>query len=66
METINVEGLPQPIVHSLEAVVETVRQQLREPKEPRQHVALLTKRGTVLGSVTREEIYDDVGRLPPG
>jgi hypothetical protein len=63
MQTINVEGLPQPIVRSLEAVVETVRQQLRGPREPRQHVALLTKSGTVLGSLTREEIYGDVGRL---
>jgi hypothetical protein len=65
MQTINVEGLPEPIVRSLEAVVETVRQQLREPEKPREHIQLLTKKGTVRGSLTREEIYEDAGGFPP-
>ena len=59
METINVEGLPEPVVRAVEAMVQTLREQLAkgEKKEP---VDLPLWRGTVIGSLTRDEIYDDV------
>ena len=66
MKTINVEGLPEPIVRSLAAVAETVRDQLRDVERPRDRVRLSVKKGKVLGPLTREEIYKDVGRTSFG
>jgi hypothetical protein len=59
METINVEGLPEPVVRAVEAMVQTLREQLvkGEKKEP---VEFPLWRGTVIGSLRREAIYDDV------
>jgi hypothetical protein len=59
METINVEGLPEPVARALEAVVQALREQLTkdQKKEPSE---LPLWPGTVIGSLTREEIYDDV------
>jgi hypothetical protein len=59
METINVEGLPEPVVRAVEAMVQTLREQLvkGEKKEP---VELPTWRGAVIGSLRRKDIYDDV------
>jgi hypothetical protein len=59
MDTINVDGLPEPVVRAVEAMVQTLREQLAkgEKKEP---VELPLWRGTVIGSLTRDEIYDDV------
>ena len=62
MKTINVEGLPEPVVRSLAAVAETVRDQLRNLERPRDRVRLSVKKGRVLGPLTREEIYKDAGR----
>ncbi len=61
MKTINVEGLPDPIVRSLEVVVQTLREQLRAADKPRRHVKLSVRKGKVVGPLTREEIYNDVG-----
>jgi hypothetical protein len=38
------------------------------PKErptPGRHTRLRVRRGTVIGKLTREEIYEDIGRLGP-
>jgi hypothetical protein len=63
MKTINVEGLPEPLANALEAVVQAIREQVRPQgrAEPRPKVKLLTKPGKVIGSLTRREIYEDVG-----
>jgi hypothetical protein len=59
METINVEGLPEPVARALAAMVQALREQLAKDQktEPRE---LPVWPGTVIGSLTREEIYDDV------
>jgi hypothetical protein len=59
MKTINVEALPEPVARALEAMVQALREQLAkdQKKAPRK---LPVWSGTVIGSLTREEIYDDV------
>jgi hypothetical protein len=59
--TIDVAGLPAPVVIALEAVVATLRQEL-QPRSPRdrQPVKLPSWPGTVVGELTREEIYGDL------
>ncbi len=59
MEHINVEGLPEPVARAAQAVVQALREQLakEQKKEPAE---LPVWPGTVIGSLTREEIYDDV------
>lgn len=60
MKAIDVEGLPEPIAQALQSVVETLRAQLREINgERREPVVLRTRPGTVLGRLTRKEIYED-------
>jgi hypothetical protein len=67
METINVKGLPEPVVRALAAVVDALRSQAPsegvkksiEKGETRRELPVLP--GTVYGSLTRKEIYEDVG-----
>ena len=66
MTTISLEGLPDPVVRSLEALVETVRREMRAAQVQRHRVELPRWPGKVIGSLTREEIYEDAGRLSPG
>ena len=60
MKAINVEGLPEPVAKTLEAMVQALQQQLRGRVEPRPLVELPRWPGKVLGRLTREEIYADV------
>ena len=62
MKTINVEGLPEPIARSLEVMVQAVREEISNAVKPRDRVKLSMKKGNVIGPLTREEIYRDVGR----
>jgi len=62
VKTINVEGLPEPIARSLEVMVQAVREEISNAEKPRDRVKLSIKKGDVLGPLTREEIYRDVGR----
>lgn len=61
METINVKDLPAAVAHAIEAMVATIRNQIppfqQKPKEP---VRLPVWPGTVRGSLSRKEIYEDV------
>jgi hypothetical protein len=59
MENINVEGLPEPVARAIEAMIQALREQLAkdQKKEP---ADLPVWPGTVIGSLTREEIYDDI------
>ncbi len=61
MKTINVDGLPDPVIRSLEAVVHTLRVEIRGTEKARRRVKLPVWPGKVIGSLTREEIYKDVG-----
>ncbi|MBN1396270.1 MAG: hypothetical protein JW959_14700 [Pirellulales bacterium] len=60
MKTINVEGLPEPVVRSLEVVVKAVREQVHTPVNPRPPVDLPIWPGKVIGDLTRRELYEDV------
>jgi len=62
VKTINVEGLPEPIARSLEVMVQAVREEISNAVKPRDRVKLSMKKGNVIGPLTREEIYRDVGR----
>jgi hypothetical protein len=59
MESINVEGLPEPVARAIQTMVQALREQLAQEqrKEPAE---LSVWPGTVIGALTREEIYDDV------
>jgi hypothetical protein len=59
MEHINVEGLPEPVARAVQAMVQALREQLAkdQKKEPGK---VPVWPGTVIGSLTREEIYDDI------
>jgi hypothetical protein len=62
METINVDGLPKPIIRALEIVAEMARKLTgkKSPAPQCDRVKLGVRKGTVYGTLTREEIYDDV------
>jgi hypothetical protein len=62
MKTINVEGLPQPIIRGLEIVADLARKLTGQtsPAPQRERVTLGVRKGTVYGTLTREDIYDDV------
>ena len=62
MKTIDVEGLPERVAQALQAIVQTLREELRAEQtraDGRPKVRLRTWPGTVRGPLTREEIYDD-------
>jgi hypothetical protein len=61
MEPIDVKDLPEPFVRAVRAMVDTLRQQLKSEKVSRQKVTLATRRGRVIGALSRREIYQDVG-----
>jgi hypothetical protein len=59
MESINVEGLPEPVARAIQAMVQALREQLAQDQE-KEPAELPVWSGTVIGTLTREEIYDDV------
>jgi hypothetical protein len=59
MANINVEGLPKPGARAVQAMVQALREQLAHDQN-KEAGELPVWPGTVTGSLTREEIYDDV------
>lgn len=61
MENIHVADLPEPVARAIEAMVEVIRHQLESGKHQmtRKSPNLPIWEGTVIGHLTREEIYDD-------
>ncbi len=59
MQTIDVHDLPEPIARAIAAMVEAVRQRLAPPAIRPPSRELPRWPGTVLGTLSREEIYDD-------
>ncbi len=59
METLDVRGLPEPIVRALEVVVQMARNLARTNSSKQQRVELSVWKGNVVGRLTRREIYDD-------
>ena len=59
MDTVSVKDLPEPIARAIEAMVQTLVKQLNAPPETRAPAKFPTRKGTVIGHLTRDEIYDD-------
>ena len=57
MEQIDVSDLPEPLARAIEAMVESVRHQLHPHIKHARELPLWE--GEVIGSLTREEIYED-------
>ena len=60
MDTINVRDLPEPLARAIDAMVRTLREQLRAEDKPRRRVNLPVWPGKVIGSLKREDIYGDI------
>jgi hypothetical protein len=67
MEVIEVDGLPPELVHTLRAVVQAMKAQLRrEEGRPVSEVgALPTWPGDTIRPLTSEDLYSDAGRDQP-
>ncbi|HJT78047.1 MAG TPA: hypothetical protein VJ739_12660 [Gemmataceae bacterium] len=59
MEQIDVRGLPEPVAFAIQAMVEALRNQLAQPAAKAAARELPRWEGQVLGTLSREEIYDD-------
>ena len=57
--TIDVSGLPEPVVQDIARLVTTLRDNLRAGKPEVRSVPLPRWTGTVLGAMHRREFYDD-------
>ncbi len=60
MQQIDVSDLPESLARAIQTMVQALRQQLRQatPKPEVRELPLWD--GRVIGSLSREEIYDDV------
>ena len=58
MDTIDVSGLPEPIVQQLQALVQAIREQLSEENVGKRRAKLPVWQGSVKGALRREQIYD--------
>lgn len=61
--SIDVDGLPEQVVEALHVLVNFLRKQNKKQAQPivNYHGGLLQKNSDVIGPITREEIYEDVG-----
>lgn len=64
MDTIDVRGLPDPLVQAIQRMVEILRDQLQENGKPAampapRKVSLPVWPGGVIGSLRREDLYGD-------
>lgn len=62
MENINVSDLPEPVAQAIAKMVEELRRQLGKPEAATQQagpVKLSLIDGAVIGTLSREEIYDE-------
>ena len=55
---MNVKWLPDEIVQALEQIVQAFRERVGAAPEPRLPVDIPVWPGTVMGRLTREEIYE--------
>jgi hypothetical protein len=60
MEHINVADLPEPVARAIEAMVEEIRKQLDAKPREQPSRELPRWEGSVIGTLSRKEIYDDV------
>lgn len=57
---INVEHVPAPVARALAAMAETLQQQFRPKVARRPRVQLPVRSGTVIGSIRRADLYEEV------
>lgn len=57
---IDVDGVPEPFVQAVKKMVDTLREQFQDKEGERPPVELPVWPGKVIGSLTRDEIYEDV------
>ena len=58
---IDLEDIPELIAQAIEAMVDTLREQIRATKHGQKHpVKLPSWEGKPIRKLSREEIYDDV------
>jgi len=58
---IDLQDIPEPIAQAIEAMVNTLREQIKATQNGQKHpVTLPIWQGKPLGELSREEIYDDV------
>lgn len=61
METINVKDLPESVARAVAAMVDALRNQLpSRTQRPKGRVELPVWPGTVHGTLSRKELYEDV------
>jgi hypothetical protein len=66
LETIDVTGLPDQVVEDIQKLVQSIRKNLPTKEGPEARpspssVSLPRWEGTMHGSLSRRELYDDVG-----
>lgn len=62
LETIDVTGLPDQVVEDIQKLVQSIRMNLPEKEKPAlEGISLPRWEGAVHGSLSRRELYDDVG-----
>lgn len=59
MRTIDLEGIPEPIAQAIAQLVAVVRAEMRTREQSPGRVDFLTRPGSVIGGITREEIYEE-------
>lgn len=61
METINVKDLPEPLARAVETIVNGLREQVAQKNGSHAEPVELPKwKGKVIGTLSRDEIYEDV------
>jgi hypothetical protein len=61
MEHIDVHDLPQPVVRAIASMVDEIRRELGRGTAQREAKELPLWDGQIIGSLSRDEIYDDNG-----
>lgn len=59
-KTINVDGIPEPMARAIAAMVALLRKPQRAKRvHARNRAVLPVRQGTILGKLTRDDIYGD-------
>ena len=59
MEAIDVKDIPEPIARGLEIVAEMARKLTSTQAKGHSRIQLGVRNGTVYGTLSRKELYDD-------
>lgn len=61
MKTVNIDGLPEPVAAAVVQMVATLRSQFAAKAESSPRTELPRWPGRVLGTLSREELYEHAG-----